>query len=77
MQASNTYYLLSDAAARSLDYSVLTDDSYETSRKSIDGTMVIVEHDGSAVLTGGTELTYQEALALVVTSAWWVEDELD
>jgi hypothetical protein len=76
MNASNTYYVLSDSLAQSLDYSALTDDSYETTRKSLDRTMVIVEHDGSASLSGGTEYTFSEASALMLTEDWLADDEL-
>jgi len=76
MNASNTYYVLSDSLAQSLDYSALTDNSYETTRKSLDRTMVIVEHDGSASLSGGTEYTFSEASALMLTEDWLADDEL-
>jgi len=76
MNALNTYYVLSDSLAQSLDYSALTDDSYETTRKSLDRTMVIVEHDGSASLSGGTEYTFSEASALMLTEDWLADDEL-
>jgi len=76
MNALNTYYVLSDSLAQSLDYSALTDNSYETTRKSLDRTMVIVEHDGSASLSGGTEYTFSEASALMLTEDWLADDEL-
>jgi hypothetical protein len=77
MNASSTYYVLSAELAQNLDYSVLTDNSYETTRKSLDGTLVIIEHDGSASLSGGTEYTFSQASLLMLTDDWLAEDELD
>lgn len=77
MNASSTYYVLSDSLARSLDYSLLSDNSYETSRKSIDGTLVIVEHDGSANLSGGTEYTFSEASSLMAMDEWSGGEEVE
>jgi hypothetical protein len=75
MNQANTYYVLSDELARNLDYSQLEDDSYDEARKSLDGTLVIVEHDGTATLTGGTSYTYEEALTLMASEAWWPLDD--
>jgi len=76
MNASSTYYVLSAELAQNLNYTILTDDNYETTRKSLDGTLVIVEHDGSVSLSGGTEYSFQQASVLMSSDAWLAEDEL-
>lgn len=74
-KSSNTYYVLPSDMADDISLDALADTSYTTMRKSLDGTMTIVEYKGNIQVKGGKYLTHEEALALMQTADWFIEEE--
>jgi hypothetical protein len=69
------YYVLPSDMAQQLDYNSLESSSYEEVRKSIDGTLCIVEYKGTLPVNSGSFLTHQQALELMATPEWWSEPD--
>lgn len=76
MQEGKLYYVIPSDMAADLDYSSLEEISYDNVRKSIDGTLAIVEYKGSLQVKGGSYYTYEEALALMQTPEWLPPDDI-
>ena len=70
MEQGKLYYVLPSDMAQQLDYTSLEEVSYEFVRKSLDGTMAIVEYAGQIQVRGGSFLSYEEAYALMQTPDW-------
>ena len=68
------YFVLPVDMVLQMDINSLEEASYEDIRRSIDGTMAIVEYKGSMQFMGGTYLTHQQALELMNTEAWTEPD---
>lgn len=64
------YYVLPSDMAQQLDYDSLESVSYDQVRKSIDGTLCIVEYKGTLPVNSGSFLTHQQALELMATPEW-------
>lgn len=75
MNETKLYYVLPSDMAKQLDYTALEEISYDYVRKSIDGTMAIVEYKGGLSVRGGSYYTHEEALALMHTPEWYILDE--
>jgi hypothetical protein len=75
IQEGKLYYVLPTDMAQELDYNALEEMSYTEVRKSVDGTMAIVEYAGQIAVRGGSYLTYDEAFALMQTAEWTHHDE--
>ena len=62
-----------DAAGNPVcDFSQIVEDSVETVRKSVDGTLFIAKFEGDtpSFLDGLDQYTHEEILAIVHTAAW-------
>lgn len=70
------YYVLPADMAKQLDFEALEEISYDYVRKSNDGTMAIVEYKGALSVRGGSYLTHDEALTLMNSPEWHVDDEV-
>lgn len=70
------YFVIPSDMAMQFDYDSLEETSYETVRKSLDGTMAIVEYKGQIQFMG-TYLTHEEALALMQTPEWSEPEEVE
>ncbi len=70
MNDTKLYYVLPSDMAKQLDYTALEEISYDYVRKSIDGTMAIVEYKGALSVRGGSYLTHAEAIELMHTDDW-------
>ena len=59
------------------DFSQIVEDSPETVRKSVDGTLFIAKFEGDTptFLDGLDQYTHEEILAIVNTAAWTPEQE--
>jgi len=75
IQEGKLYYVLPADMAQELDYNALEEMSYAEVRKSVDGTMAIVEYAGQIAVRGGSYLNHTEALALMQTADWAFPDE--
>lgn len=68
------YFVLPYDMVTSIDLNSIEENSYEVIRKSVDGTLAIVEYKQSIQFMGGTYLTHQQALELMSTEAWTEPD---
>ena len=68
------YYVLPSDMAKELNYDSLEDISYDYVRKSVDGSLAIVEYKGNIAVRGGTYLTHEQAAALMITPEWTLDD---
>lgn len=75
IQEGKLYYVLPSDMAAELNYEALEELSYAEVRKSVDGTMAIVEYAGQIAVRGGSYLNHTEALALMQTPEWMHPDE--
>ena len=69
------YFVLPIDMVNQLDLTSLEEPSYEMIRKSVDGTMAIVEYKGQIQFMG-TFLSHQEALDLMQTADWHTDEGL-
>ena len=67
------YFVLPIDMVNQLDLTSLEEPSYEMIRKSVDGTMAIVEYKGQIQFMG-TFLSHQEALDLMQTPNWHADE---
>jgi len=72
--ATKLYYVLPSDMAKELNYDSLEDISYDYVRKSVDGSLAIVEYKGNISVRGGTYLTHEQAAALMITPEWTLDD---
>lgn len=70
------YYVLPSDMAMQIDFNSLEEISYDHVRTSNDGTMAIVEYKGNLSVRGGSYLTHDEALDLMMTPDWYVPDDV-
>lgn len=74
MEQGKLYYVIPSDMAKQLDYESLEEVSYENVRKSLDGTLAVVEYKGALSVRGGSYYTYEEALELMNSPEWLVPD---
>lgn len=67
---NKTYFVLPIDMLQSVDINSIEEQSYDLVRKSVDGTMCIVEYKGTLEAFGGTFLTHSQALDLMATEPW-------
>ena len=67
-----TYVIVDSAEASSFDFSQLVDIDESSSRKSLDGTLILARYEGTqpSFLEGKTEYTHSEILAILATDEW-------
>ena len=70
------YYVLPSDMAQQLDFNAIEEASYEAIRKSLDGTLCIVEYKGALPVSSGSFLTHQQALELMATPEWTDLDDI-
>lgn len=73
---NKSYFVLPSDMIKSLDLNSLEQNSYEEIRKSIDGSMCIVEYREELQAFGGTFLTHKQAIDLMATDEWRVDDPI-
>lgn len=73
---NKTYFVLPIDMLQAIDINSIEEQSYELVRKSVDQTMCIVEYRGSIEAFGGTFLTHAQALSLMSTPEWIIDDPL-
>lgn len=70
------YFLLPSDMITMIDLESIEEVSYDLIRKSKDGTMAIVEYKGFIEAFGGTFLTHEQALSLMSTPEWIIDEPL-
>jgi len=67
-----------EVASLPVDFTQVIETSADTLRYSVDGTLTFVKYDGAqpAFLSGKTEYTYSEILAILDTDAWKPSGEI-
>jgi len=71
MSTLKKYYVVTIQEAQNTDYATLEDDSFETSRKNLAGTEVILELLIPIETTLSNYYTHTEALQLMETEEWY------
>ena len=66
------YVIIDKAEVSSVDFSQVMETSADTLRYSADGTKTIIKYEGSqpSFLSGKTEYTHSEILAILATDEW-------
>lgn len=67
-----TYVIADTSEASAFDFSQLVDINESSSRKSLDGSLILARYEGSqpSFLDGKTEYTHSEILTIMETAAW-------
>lgn len=71
-----TYVIADTSEASAFDFSQLVDIDESSSRKSLDGTLILARYEGSqpSFLSGKTEYTHSEILTIMATDEWTSPD---
>lgn len=72
-----TYCIIDASDVSSVDFSQVAETSADTLRYSVDGTKTFVKYEGDqpSFLSGKTEYTHSEILAILATDEW-TSDEI-
>jgi hypothetical protein len=73
---NSLYYVLPSDMVQQLNLENLQEVSYEQVRKSVDGSLCIIEYKGTMPVTTGSFLTHEQALELMNTPEWTGDDLL-
>lgn len=67
-----TYVIANTSEASAFDFSQLVDINESSSRKSLDGSLILARYEGSqpSFLDGKTEYTHSEILRIMETAEW-------
>jgi|TARA_R110002110_G_scaffold5941_3_gene30012 hypothetical protein len=67
-----TYVIANTSEASAFDFSQLVDINESSSRKSLDGSLILARYEGSqpSFLDGKTEYTHSEILTIMATAEW-------
>ena len=73
-----TYCIINSSEVSSVDFNKVLQTSSDTLRYSIDGTQTFVKYEGDqpSFLSGKTEYTHSEILAILATDEW-TSDEIN
>lgn len=71
MSTLKKYYVVTVQEAQNIDYATLEDNSFETSRRNLNNTKVIVELITPIDTTESNYYTHTEALQLMETEEWY------
>ena len=71
-----TYTFIESSEIGSIDFSQIAETSADTLRYSVDGTKTFVKYEGDqpSFLSGKTEYTHSEVLAILATDEWTPDD---
>jgi len=71
-----TYTFIESSEIGSIDFSQIAETSADTLRYSVDGTKTFVKYEGDqpSFLSGKTEYTHSEMLAILATDEWTPDD---
>lgn len=71
-----TYTFIESSEIGSIDFSQIAETSADTLRYSVDGTKTFVKYEGDqpSFLSGKTEYTHSEMLAILATDEWSPSD---
>ena len=71
-----TYCIINSDEVGSVDFNQVQETSADTLRYSLDGTKTFVKYEGSqpSFLSGKTEYTHSEILAILATDEWTSPD---
>jgi len=74
---SKTYCIINSDEVGSVDFDQVAETSADTLRYSLDGTKTFVKYEGDqpSFLSGKTEYTHSEILAILATDEW-TSDEI-
>jgi hypothetical protein len=72
-----TYCIISASEVNDIDFNETVEQSFNTLRHSLDGTKTFVKYEGDqpSFLSGKTEYTHSEILAILATDEW-TSDEI-
>lgn len=71
-----TYCIINSSDVSSVDFNQVLETSADTLRYSVDGTKTFVKYEGTqpSFLSGKTEYTHSEILAILATDEWTPPD---
>jgi hypothetical protein len=71
-----TYCIIDASEVSSVDFEQVAETSADTLRYSTDGTQTFVKYEGEqpSFLSGNTEYTHSEILAILATDEWTTSD---
>jgi len=75
---NTNYVILEESDFASIDFSEVLEDSLNTLRYSLDGAKTFVNYEGDqpSFLSGKTEYTHSEILAILATDEWTSDEPI-
>lgn len=72
-----TYCIINSDEVSSVDFNQVLETSADTLRYSVDGTKTFVKYEGTqpSFLSGKTEYTHSEILAILATDEWTSDEQ--
>lgn len=67
------YYVMTTLEAQEVNFDYVQEEGLESSKKSLDESLVILETLGNHTLDIGLKLNHEEAYQLMITPAWQID----